>query len=253
MDADNASLEVWVMDPGCSDHLPLKISFIDKEESGLKPFKFLNHLADHEDFLEIVNKAWIGGWTGDKMKDVWEKLKRVKIAMKKLNAEEYNVVGGRIAKCREQLCILQEQMRKPGQPSTMTLAEKETKLQLEKWLRVEESILKQKSRIQWLKLGDGNNAYFYASMKNRNSQNKIQKLTRSNGTVTQTKQEMEDEVMSFYKQLLGTAAEKIPTINTTVMREGPMVNKQQQRQLIASVTKEEIHRALMGISDNKAP
>ncbi|XP_070027760.1 uncharacterized protein LOC142170514 [Nicotiana tabacum] len=94
-------LEVWVMDPGCSDHSPLNITFIDKEESGPKPFKFLNHLADHKDFLEIVNKAWIGGWTGDKMKDVWEKLKRVKIAMKKLNAEEYNAVGGRIAKCRE--------------------------------------------------------------------------------------------------------------------------------------------------------
>lgn len=144
-------------------------------------------------------------------------------------------------------------MRRPGQQSTMTLAEKETKFQLEKWIRVEESILKQKSRIQWLKLGDGNNAYFYASMKNRNSQNKIQKLTRSNGTVTQIKQEMEDEVMSFYKQLLGTAAEKIPATNTAVMREGPMVNRQQQRQLIVSEIKEEIHRALMGISDNKAP
>lgn len=89
--------------------------------------------------------------------------------------------------------------------------------------------------------------------KNRNSQNKIQNLIRSNGTVTQTKQEVEDEIMGFYKQLLGSAAGKLPTINLAIMREGPLINRQQQRQLIAYVSKEEIHRALMGISDNKAP
>lgn len=32
-------------------------------------------------------------------------------------------------------------------------AKKQIKLQLEKWLNVEESIKKQKSRVQWLKLG----------------------------------------------------------------------------------------------------
>lgn len=136
------------MDPGCSDHSPLSITFEDKEESRLKPFKFLNHLADHKDFMQIVNKAWKGNNRDNKMRDVWERLKKVKEAMKKLNVDEYNAVGGRITECMEQLCILQEQMRNPDQPENMIIAEKELKLKLEKWLRVEESILKQKSRIQ---------------------------------------------------------------------------------------------------------
>ncbi|XP_019242474.1 PREDICTED: uncharacterized protein LOC109222588 [Nicotiana attenuata] len=83
-------LGVCVMDSGCSDHSPLSITFEDKEESRPKPFKFLNHLADHKDFIQIVNKAWKESSTYNKMRDVWERLKKVKQAMKKLNADEYN-------------------------------------------------------------------------------------------------------------------------------------------------------------------
>lgn len=50
-----------------------------------------------------------------------------------------------------------------------------------------ESIMKQKSRVQWLKLGDANTTYFFASMKTRYSQNKIKSLIRTNGELVQTK------------------------------------------------------------------
>lgn len=60
-----------------------------------------------------------------------------------------------------------------GYNNVPEMFEKERKLksELEKRVMIEESILKQKSRIQWLKLGDANTTYFHASMKSRVSIN----------------------------------------------------------------------------------
>ncbi|XP_075091688.1 uncharacterized protein LOC142171877 [Nicotiana tabacum] len=94
-------LEVWVMDPGCSDHSPLNVSLEDNEEKVPKPFKFLNHVAEHKDFLALVSGAWQGSNEDNTMKDVWKILKRVKQAMNELNNTEYNVVGDKIKQCRK--------------------------------------------------------------------------------------------------------------------------------------------------------
>ncbi|XP_019252821.1 PREDICTED: uncharacterized protein LOC109231629 [Nicotiana attenuata] len=90
-------------------------------------------------------------------------------------------------------------------------------------------------------------------MKNRCSQNKIRRLIKGNGSIVQTREDIEEEVTGFYQQLFGSSASELPAINPTIMRDGPMMNRQQQLQLIAEITKEEIYQALKGISDNKAP
>ncbi|XP_048492328.1 uncharacterized protein LOC125493226 [Beta vulgaris subsp. vulgaris] len=51
-----------------------------------------------------------------------------------------------------------------------------------KWLQVEESILKQKSRIQWIQVGDSNSIVFFDAMKERHARNSIDVLYSSNGT-----------------------------------------------------------------------
>ncbi|XP_019258924.1 PREDICTED: uncharacterized protein LOC109237119 [Nicotiana attenuata] len=194
-------LEVWIMDPHCSDHSPLSIALEEDEDYSPKPFKFQNHLVEHNEFIKIVSEAWERPHEQNNIRNVWLKLKRVKHAMKVLNNNEYNAVGDQVKVCRQRLIALQEQMKDPGQSEPLVADEKEMKVQLEKWLGVEESIIRQKSRVKWLNLGDANTAYFFA----------------------------------------------------TVMRDGPMVNRVQQMQLITEVSKEEIYHALKGISDNKAP
>lgn len=54
-------------------------------------------------------------------------------------------------------------MRSKAQDSAF-IHEKALREELEKWNKIEESILKQKSRVNWLKLGDANNAFFFVSM-----------------------------------------------------------------------------------------
>ncbi|KAH0746118.1 hypothetical protein KY285_007775 [Solanum tuberosum] len=159
-------MEVEILDTGCSDHSPLSINFVQQVELRSRPFKFLNHLAKHEKFQETVKQAW-----------------------------QESGLEARIKKYshhRQQTQDLQGTMRLPGQPTSLTKAEREAKLNLEKWLNVEESIIRQKSIVQWLKLGDGNTAYFHASLRNRLPQNKIASLTNVTRNIVTNIKDVED-------------------------------------------------------------
>lgn len=57
-------LKVLVMKPTCSDHSPLSIKLDAEEDPSPKPFKFMNQLVEHNDFLEVLVGAWNGN-SGD--------------------------------------------------------------------------------------------------------------------------------------------------------------------------------------------
>lgn len=64
------------------------------------------------------------------------------------------------------------------------------------------------------------------------------------GVIVQTEETIEKEILGFYKQLLGSAKNQLPCIDPTEMQEGQTLNGEQQLQLIAHVTKEEISIAI---------
>jgi len=58
----------------------------------------------------------------------------------------------------------------------MHLEEKTLKKELDKWMRLEEEQLRQKSRETWLKLGDRNTKFFYSAIKVRQHRNQIKQI-----------------------------------------------------------------------------
>lgn len=131
--------------------------------------------------------------------------------------------------------------------------ERETKQQMEKWDNIEENIFRQKSRVQWLQLGDSNTVFFFANMKNRISQNRIKSLINANGILIQGQDEINAEITNYYKGLLGAVADQFPSINPLVMREGKTLERHHQLLLITPITRNEVSRALKDIDDLKAP
>lgn len=113
--------------------------------------------------------------------------------------------------------------------------------------------MKQKSRNQWLNLGNSNTSYLYASVDNRVAQNNIRSLITEIGVLAQTEEEITTEVTNFYKKLLGNAAKQLPAIHPRLKNEGPKLNREQQLQLIEPVTEQEVSNALADINDLKAP
>lgn len=94
---------------------------------------------------------------------------------------------------------------------------------------------------------------FLASVKSRSAQNQIRRLTTSDGHIAQSKSEVIEEISSFYQSQLGSAANMLPIIQEDIMLEGHRLNRVQQLQLIAQVSKEEVYNAMRDIDDQKAP
>lgn len=124
--------------------------------------------------------------------------------------------------------------------------------ELEKWSIIEEKALRQKARSTWIKLGDANNNYFTAVIKERIHKKQIHELTSLDG-VKLTQQEIRQEIQKFYNSLMGTTAQTLPAISTEIMRRGPVLNQQQGIELCQPVTEAEIYKGLMSIDDDKTP
>lgn len=172
-------LDAMVMDPYFSNHFPLCVKF-GEEPQNPRPFRFFNHLADHKEFLQIVTNVWTRKEIAQ-MPVIWKKLKEVKGELKKLNTTEFAAVDTKVKHARQQLKEIQERIRNNYLQTKLFEEEEEMKKRLEKWVNIEESIFNQKSRNQWLKLGDSNSAFFFANMKSRVSQNKIRSLMTATG------------------------------------------------------------------------
>ncbi|KAM3246065.1 hypothetical protein P3L10_007832 [Capsicum annuum] len=130
--------------------------------------------------------------------------------------------------------------------------EKELKIKLEKWSLIEETAIQQKSRVQWLRTGMQILHIFFAQLKNRVAQNTITSLLTSDGTRIFALEELENEILIFYRELLGKSAAILPSVDATVMQLGHTLNREQQQMLAAEVTVDEIEQALKDISDLKA-
>ncbi|XP_070031719.1 uncharacterized protein [Nicotiana tomentosiformis] len=83
------------------------------------------------------------------------------------------------------------------------------------------------------------------------TQNHINRLTTTSGDVVSTDRAIKEDVIGFYKRLLGTCATQLPAITPSVLAAGPILNREQQLSLIAPVIREEVYLALEDISDLK--
>lgn len=96
---------------------------------------------------------------------VTQKLKHVNVALINLNEEGGDLHEG-VLNARNSLLQFQERM--PLVPSQSQFEEESRLCQiLNKALHKEEIFLKQKARVKWLKVGDGNNKYFHNSCRGR--------------------------------------------------------------------------------------
>lgn len=96
-------LEVEVLDPGCSDHSPLMLHFVEQNTVKPRPLKFMNHLVQHEDFMSKMQAGWNQRVNGNLMHQVWVKLEKVKQEMKSLQTKEFSNIEKRILDARKNL------------------------------------------------------------------------------------------------------------------------------------------------------
>ncbi|KAK6791538.1 hypothetical protein RDI58_010619 [Solanum bulbocastanum] len=177
----------------------------------------------------------------------------VRIEMKKINQKEFIGVSGKVQALRRELIDTQKNMRVGPITQVIIDEEKILRTKLAKWSLIEENIYKQKSRVQWLKLRDANNAYFFSSMKGRKAQNHINMLTSENGTVIREATDVTKEDVGFYQKLLGQCNKHMKATHLEILKDGQALTREQHMFLIQLIKDADVKKALISIRDSKAP
>lgn len=236
--------------PKTSDHSPAILEFGGCENAkGRGSFKFQNFLTHRPNFLDLVREGWNVNGGGVMMYKVVQKLKHLKPIFRK----EALSKGNLCARVKDlQLSLENTQLALDCDPFNEVLKREE--VQLARAYREasleEERMLKQKSKIHWLKVGDQNNKFFHKSLLVKRNRNRISSILNDDG------EEVEGELMnqqfvSFYKKLLGTKSnsESIENIADFVEKKVPASFFESMVQI---ATDEEIKATIFSMGDDKA-
>ncbi|KAF8075646.1 hypothetical protein N665_1074s0002 [Sinapis alba] len=125
------------------------------------------------DFLSTVNSKWEESGhifhSRTALNMFRQKLKSLKYAMQEMNINHYGDLQTQTQNSFENLCLCQEQALSDPSHASFRAAEEASK----RWHHlalVEEKFLMQKSRIQWLTLGDQNTTFYHHAVQDHGSQ-----------------------------------------------------------------------------------
>ena len=120
------------------------------------------------------------------------------------------------------------------------------------WQTRLESFLVQKTKDDWLNLGDTNDKYFFAKMKQAYHHNRISSIKEEDGSWTWEYDKVIEHFTTYYEKSLGTPAITSTPIEEEIIAMGPCLNSSQQLALLRPFTKEEIKAAIFAIPSHKS-
>lgn len=186
-----------------SDHSPCLIDLAcPLPQDGTNPFKFQNFLPQHPSFLQVVETAWFqSGSEATDLSTLGFKIKGLKRVMKTLARDKFSDIQKRVIYTNSLLKDVQVQCL--NQPNEENFKAEKDLITHWTFLRgVEEAFFKQKSRINWLRLGDQNTLFFMRVAATRNSYNSIRSLQLPCGLLVTDSVELCEISLAHFQSIL---------------------------------------------------
>ncbi|KAJ9535294.1 hypothetical protein OSB04_un001606 [Centaurea solstitialis] len=235
---------------GLSDHSPAVVTLQGLCVFKPKPFKFSNHLADKSGFVPLVLRAWCSNVVGCSMFSVVSKLKKVKKDLRKLNVEVGNVFD-KVKNFRKELENSQIDIDIEPENGDLRLDGAVYLKALKEALVDEEKVLRQRSKVQWLREGDANTSYFHSVVKSRTNKARIDEVADIEGNRF-FGEAVPDQFVKHFKSILGSSDIVQPIFDPDSLFLKKL-SKGQSEAMIRPVEDKEIKDALFDIDDIKAP
>ncbi|XP_011079174.1 uncharacterized protein LOC105162752 [Sesamum indicum] len=238
--------------PGClSDHSPGIVTIFDHTPTKPKPFRFFNMWAEHPDFLSTVEQRWNLNVEGTTQFILCKRLKALKAELKAFNTQHYSHISTRAKEADIALQDAQNQLENnPGNVTLWELGDLRRKAVF--LAEAERHFFYQKAKIHYLKEGDRNTKFFHDMVKRNAARNSITAVTRADGTIITSADEIAQEFVDYYTSLLDTKSHTIP-VDDGVFDCGPKLSSELIDELCREVTAVEVKDAIFNINDNKAP
>ena len=184
------------------------------------------------------------------------KQKSVKGVLKQLNRENFSNIQVRVLEANSLLQSVQ--VHALNNPSNATFEEERRVHENWVFLRgIEESYFRQKSRINWLLVGDKNTTYFFRIFQTRCSYNSIRSFVLAFGVILTDPKLMSFHAITHFCSILGPAIISSPSIRSAPSWFASLISISPPSEMITSMTAiptaEEITTLLFKLNPNKAP
>ncbi|GJS84492.1 hypothetical protein Tco_0751033 [Tanacetum coccineum] len=232
-----------------SDHSPAVLCLPTVVPMKPKPFKFTNILVQNKGFKDVVNEGWNKTVSGFHMYKVVVRLRHMKKAFRKLMYDGGNLHAN-VIRLRHELDTVQRDLDRD--PCNATLRE-EAAVYLNTYneaILLEEGFLKQKAKVEWLRDGDSNSAYFHKSVKSRMNRSRIDVISNSDGVIFQN-ENVANAFVSHYENFLGQADVVVPLCSDDLFSN--QLDEADALVMIREVSDQEIKDALFSMGNDKAP
>ncbi|KAM0822709.1 hypothetical protein ACQ4PT_071337 [Festuca glaucescens] len=110
---------------------------------------------------------------------------------------------------------------------------------------------RQRSRVEWLREGDHNTAFFHAKASARRKTNRISTLVREDGSRCDDQNEIKGMIHHFYEELF--TSEPLVSMDSVVDAIPRKVDDHMNEELCKPYTNEEIKAALFQMGPTKGP
>ncbi|XP_071694676.1 uncharacterized protein [Rutidosis leptorrhynchoides] len=232
------------------DHSPAILKLQSGGVQCPKPFSFSNHVALNDDFKPTVNKVWNMECVGHKMYQVVSKLRSLKKPLRKLMWSKGNL-HDRVNNIKKELDMVQIQLDQ--NPNSVELRVKESatlKLSNEALIE-EETYLRQRAKIKWLRVGDCNSSYFHKVFKGKVHRSHIHSVADQFGHVFEGAV-VPQVFVDHFTNFLGTSAPTLG-INEPNSLFNARIPSDVAIHMVRPVLDEEVRSPVFGIGDFKSP
>lgn len=247
-----------VFEPGgCSDHLRCRIQFENEERRKRRPFKFTNVIAKMQEFKPLMVDQWKEYdalyHSTSAMFMLTKRLKALKQSIRELSKTKLGNLPKKTKEAYQELC--EKQKRTLENPNQETIREESRAY--ERWQHLAELVeefLKQRSKLHWLEVGDGNNHVFHSSAKIREVRNAIHEIQREDGSIAKTEEEIKGEAEGFFAEFMRRQPLEFEGTSVDALSEllGFKCDEEDCTRLVKDVTREEIKEVLFKMPSNKS-
>ncbi|XP_010555979.1 PREDICTED: uncharacterized protein LOC104825355 [Tarenaya hassleriana] len=153
---------------------------------------------------KVIRDCWnVSEWEGSRQFGLCKTLKALKGPLRVMNKNNFSGITQRVKGLTEELKLIQQRLFE--NPSPEHVAEEQTIRA--KWVMLvaaEESFFRQKSRLNWLAMGDKNTRFFHKVVKGRTTKNHIYFLEDQDGQRLQSPTDIKRHAEAFFTRLIGT-------------------------------------------------
>ncbi|XP_059277797.1 uncharacterized protein LOC132031975 [Lycium ferocissimum] len=206
------------------DHAPLFITLSKPKISGPRYFKFLEFWVEHQDFKTIVAETC---WSRQAFGDIYEEPKRLE---KQIEDIEIQLIADNNPAKRSELNLL--------------------KAKYHQFLKLQDSILKQKAKAKWLEKGDRNTAFFHSVIKGRRKRLNLQRIQDNDEVWREGSQDIANTAIHHFHKIFNhsDAVEDLSLLNCLQ----PRVTQEENDMLTTLPTMEEVKASIFSINPDSS-